>query len=333
MCKFSVIIPVYNVRPYLNSCLDSICAQKYSDWECILVDDGATDGSGRICDEYAQKDSRFRVIHKANGGVSSARNRGIDESTGEWLVFVDADDFVTDDYLSSMDCHTDCDYIITGHTEILKDRSIDRSISDVDKKFEEEDLRKLLSLSLYTIQFITPWAKAFRRSLIDKYHICYDEGMVMSEDGMLSFTYLMHCQSVYVLHDAKYKYNLYKENENRFRWAMNAEKVLRHINIISNVYKDLCSIQHFTCDTYVSATAFAFVRCYCRYLERDKKCGSEPLANIKSVLMHPFIRQGMFGKSRNVFSKDGLYYYAFACVSALGLYRPLIYGIMRIYMK
>lgn len=334
MCKFSIIIPVYNVELYLHRCLDSICTQVLEDWECILVDDGSTDKSGDICDEYMRKGDRIRVIHKVNGGVSSARNRGIEESCGEWLVFVDADDFVTDDYLSSMVLHTDCDYIITGHTEILKDGDVNRAISDIDKKFERQDLRKLLSQYLYTIQFVTPWAKAFKRSLIEQNAIRYNEAMVMSEDGMFSFTYLMYCRSIYVLHDAKYKYTLYKgEDENRFRWAMDAEKMLYHIDIISRGYTDLCNKLVFTCDTYVSATAFAFVRCYCRYLERDKKCFTEPLKNIKAVLTHPFIKQGMFGKPQNIFSKDGLYYYAFVFISALGLYRPLLYVIMRFYMK
>lgn len=92
--KFSIIIPVYNVASYLHECLDSVLAQTYTSWEAICVDDGSTDGSGAILDEYAARDSRLRVIHKENGGVASARNLGIDKSTGEWLWFVDADDAI-----------------------------------------------------------------------------------------------------------------------------------------------------------------------------------------------------------------------------------------------
>ena len=90
----SVVVPVYNVEQYLRRCLDSLVNQTYSALEIILVDDGAKDNSPVICDEYAAKDPRVKVIHKENGGVSSARNRGIDEATGEWVSFVDADDFV-----------------------------------------------------------------------------------------------------------------------------------------------------------------------------------------------------------------------------------------------
>jgi len=98
----SVIIPVYRAKEYLCECLDSILAQTYVNFELILVDDGSPDGSGDICDEYAEKDARVRVIHKENGGVSSARNRGMEEASGEWIAFVDADDFVALNYLEKM---------------------------------------------------------------------------------------------------------------------------------------------------------------------------------------------------------------------------------------
>lgn len=92
MPYFSIIIPVYNVAPYLRECLDSVLAQTFTDWEAICVDDGSTDGSGAILDEYAAKDKRFRVIHQANAGVSAARNRALEEIKGDWVGFLDADD-------------------------------------------------------------------------------------------------------------------------------------------------------------------------------------------------------------------------------------------------
>ena len=91
----SVIIPVYNVERYLRHCVDSVLAQTYTNLEIILIDDGSTDASGKICDEYAQKDARIRVLHKANGGLSDARNKGLDICKGEYIVFVDSDDFVS----------------------------------------------------------------------------------------------------------------------------------------------------------------------------------------------------------------------------------------------
>lgn len=96
----SVIVPVYNVEPYLRQCIDSILAQTYRDFELILVDDGSPDNCGAICDEYARRDSRIRVIHQENGGLSAARNAGIDIATGEYISFVDSDDWVHPEYLA-----------------------------------------------------------------------------------------------------------------------------------------------------------------------------------------------------------------------------------------
>lgn len=97
----SVIVPVYNTEKYLHRCIDSILTQTYTDFELLLIDDGSTDNSGKICDEYTQKDSRVRVFHKENGGVSSARNLGLDEAKGEWISFVDSDDYVLPTYLAT----------------------------------------------------------------------------------------------------------------------------------------------------------------------------------------------------------------------------------------
>ena len=90
----SVIVPVYNAEKYLSRCIDSILVQTFTCFELLLVDDGSTDCSGRICDEYAKRDTRIRVIHKENGGVSSARNLGLDNAKGEWICFCDSDDLL-----------------------------------------------------------------------------------------------------------------------------------------------------------------------------------------------------------------------------------------------
>ena len=94
MTKISVIVPVYKVEKYVGECINSILAQSFKDFELILVDDGSPDKSGEICDSYAKKDNRIKVFHKKNGGVSSARNFGIDKAVGEWLCFIDSDDTI-----------------------------------------------------------------------------------------------------------------------------------------------------------------------------------------------------------------------------------------------
>ena len=102
MPKVSIIVPVYKAEKYLNRCVDSILAQTFTDFELLLIDDGSPDRSGEICDEYAKKDSRIRVFHKKNGGVSSARNLGLDNVLGEYVTFVDSDDWVEPDFVETM---------------------------------------------------------------------------------------------------------------------------------------------------------------------------------------------------------------------------------------
>ena len=122
--KISVIIPVYNAESTLRRCVDSVLAQTFTDFECLLINDGSKDRSGEICDEYAAGDSRIRVFHKENGGVSSARNLGLDNATGEWIAFVDSDDWVGEKYLESFSEYLDADLIISGFQSVNKNEIV-----------------------------------------------------------------------------------------------------------------------------------------------------------------------------------------------------------------
>lgn len=102
MAKIGIIIPVYNVAPYLSRCLSSVLAQTFTDWQLLLVDDGSTDNSGKICDKYAACDQRIQVLHQANAGAAAARNVGLDVNTAEYLTFIDADDYVEPNYLTAL---------------------------------------------------------------------------------------------------------------------------------------------------------------------------------------------------------------------------------------
>lgn len=119
--KISIIVPVYNVGKYLRRCIDSILAQSFPDFELLLIDDGSTDNSGEICDEYASKDLRIKVFHKENGGVSSARNVGLDNVCGEWVAFIDADDEIKEGYLNIRKEYQNSDVIIKPYCLIRTD--------------------------------------------------------------------------------------------------------------------------------------------------------------------------------------------------------------------
>lgn len=125
--NFSIIIPVYNVAPYLRECLDSVLAQSYTDWESICVDDGSTDGSGAILDTYVASDSRFRVIHQANAGVSAARNVALDSANGKWVMFLDADDMLGQNALARMmsEAKDGVDVVLMRHTSFDDDAFVE----------------------------------------------------------------------------------------------------------------------------------------------------------------------------------------------------------------
>ena len=121
---FSVIIPVYNVEQYLDKCLASILGQTYKDFECIVVDDGSPDNSNVIIDKYVKLDERFKVLHQQNMGLSAARNAGLAIAQGDYIVFVDSDDHISNEYLEKFAlkiANTDADIVICGFIEVLKD--------------------------------------------------------------------------------------------------------------------------------------------------------------------------------------------------------------------
>ena len=175
MATVTVVVPVYNMPQYLPRCFESIRAQSFSDWEAILVDDGSTDSSPRICDEWAAKDPRFRVIHKPNGGVCSARNAGIDAANSPYVVLMDQDDLLSPVLLEALleaQENNPKAFCLCLHTE------------------ERDQLAQALPASqpiLYTARqaghlynrapFPPPWAKLFQKSLLQEHSIRFDEAI------------------------------------------------------------------------------------------------------------------------------------------------------------
>ena len=160
----SVIVPVYNVEEYLPRCLDSIINQTYTNLEILLIDDGATDNSGKICDEYAQKDNRIRVFHKPNGGVSSARNMGLDNSTGEYVGFIDSDDYVELEYFEVLlgvakehnaDIARCCEFEESHTDESKVDIYLSKEYNFL-QKHTTEKLGNVVAGALYKIEIVQP---------------------------------------------------------------------------------------------------------------------------------------------------------------------------------
>lgn len=169
MPLISVIIPVYNVRDYLERCLQSVVAQDYSNFEVLLIDDGSTDGSGEICEEWSGKDSRFRVFHKENGGLSDARNYGLDRCAGEYVSFVDSDDFVEKTYLSYLyglirraaGCR-----VSQANFRILRgDRSENNAAGDKDLILSVHDAAE--AMLYHDCVDVAAWCKLYEKSVFD----------------------------------------------------------------------------------------------------------------------------------------------------------------------
>lgn len=207
----SIVIPVYNVEKYLPQCLDSVLSQIYTNYEVILVDDGSPDGSGAICDAYAQKDSRFRVIHQKNAGVSAARNNGIEQAAGEWVTFIDSDDWVEPHYLSNfrLDESNGIDLIIQGLEYYdHRDGHFFNPWSFKDCVLKKQDFRLGFAENrLMEVGF--PYGKAYCKKLLIDDDLRFDSRISFHEDHIFVLDYYKMCHSIRLVDATDYKYRCY----------------------------------------------------------------------------------------------------------------------------
>ena len=202
--KISIIVPVYNVEQYLPRCIDSILNQSFADFELLLIDDGSRDKSGAICDEYAAKDSRIRVFHKENGGVSSARNLGLDNACGEWLAFVDSDDIIKENYLKHMVDRIKCsNQLIMSCSDYIDNTAFRRMINQ-DAKFQDV-FGSLIKQG--TISHTQPWSKLYNKEVVNKNSIRFPINVHMDEDGIFMFHYLLYVECISYVDSVDYIYD------------------------------------------------------------------------------------------------------------------------------
>lgn len=207
--KISVIIPVYNVEKYLPQCIESIINQTYRNFELLLIDDGSTDSSGIICDRYAQNDPRLRVYHQKNQGVSAARNLGIDQAMCEWICFIDSDDYIGKNYLSS--------FLDQG---ILKEECLNmqgrKVISDIDgqiiKSFDYPDIlvdNHNMQTVFEQYNFLansSPMEKLYNKKILDQMGLRFRIDLTVREDSMFVYTYRKEMTSIKLISTSEYFY-------------------------------------------------------------------------------------------------------------------------------
>lgn len=225
--EFSIIIPVYNAEEYLERCISSVINQDYKDFEVILIDDGSKDRSGTICDEYARKDNRVKVIHQINAGVSTARNVGIKNSKGTYIIFLDSDDSLKEESLARL------------NDTIEKNEEIDCILYNVDNKFKDgmyrgEKLTALIVQLIITEKINPPWNKVYKRNIIEENNIVFDKNIQIGEDLLFSITYLSYAENICILNEELYNYTVDNRNsltqkykENKYKQLMYADDEIR----------------------------------------------------------------------------------------------------------
>lgn len=202
MPQISIIVPVYNVESYLRECLDSIVSQTFSDWECLLINDGSHDKSGTICDEYAAKDARIRVIHKNNGGVSSARNVALDEIKGKWLTFVDSDDCLYPNALNKW---------IT----IAEQNDLDLVQCHINREYKNGQIVGNTTTVLSSLQYaaskdylVCAGGSLFKSEIVQAHSLRFNESVRLGEDQLFFYNYIQYCSRIQRLGDVLYYYRV-----------------------------------------------------------------------------------------------------------------------------
>lgn len=207
----SFIVPIYKAERYIHKCIDSLLAQTYTDIEVILVDDGSPDNCGVICDDYAARDKRVKVIHQQNGGVSAARNRGLSYAAGEYVAFVDADDLVTKDYIEEL-FDNNADLVIGGY----KDTGNHTFALSEEQYVGKEALVEFYSTHFHRLYSTVPWGKLYKKSIIQENRLSFDMRIRLGEDLVFNLRYLQYCSEIRLVNATNYLYTTYSCTEERY---------------------------------------------------------------------------------------------------------------------
>ena len=217
MPKISIIIPVYNVEKYLSRCIDSVLQQTYKDFELILVDDGSLDNSGNICDEYASRDARIRAIHKPNGGVSSARNTGLDNAKGKYVMFCDSDDYAEPTWCEELFeyiekhpkswCFCGC-HCVDANDNVFQANCVYDKINTY-QTFPMSEYWKIYKTNYSALC----WIRIFNLAVIRENNIRFDENMSVSEDVLFNLEYGKYCDKFAIVNLPLYNHRSYLNDE------------------------------------------------------------------------------------------------------------------------
>ena len=205
----SIIVPVYNAEACLRRCVESVLNQEYADFELLLADDGSRDGSGRICDEYAAADSRVRVFHKENSGVSDSRNLCLDQARGRYLQFLDADDWITANatklLVQAMEEHL-CDLVISDFYRVVGERVSPKGDIDEAQVLSREEYASHMMENPANYYYGVLWNKLYRREIVEQHHLRMDPAISWCEDFMFNLEYIRRAKTFFALQVPVYYY-------------------------------------------------------------------------------------------------------------------------------
>lgn len=207
--KVSIIVPIYNAQEKLRRCIESILKQDFTNFELLLLNDGSKDKSGEICDEYAAKDSRIYVLHKENSGVSDTRNQAIRLSRGEYIQFVDSDDWLTPDatgLLAGTMEKQGCDLVISDFYRVVGERLAHKGDIQEDGLLTRKEFASYMMENPADYYYGVLWNKLYKKSIIERHRIRMDKEINWCEDFLFNMEYIRHAQNVYALHVPIYYY-------------------------------------------------------------------------------------------------------------------------------
>ena len=312
---FSVVVPVYNVEKYLHECVDSILSQTFTDFELILVDDGSKDHSGTICDEYAQKDSRVRVIHKENGGQSTARNRGVEEAQGKYVVFLDSDDFfTTSDFFSDLKekAEEGAEVIIFRYYKYYSpERKEDCNVLLANITFENKG-ELLESLVRRDAFFCSCWSKCVALRILKENGIKFDENL-RCEDMDWYYSVVEKAER-FALIDTPYVN--YRQRENSVTSTLNIKSIEDNITTIKRWWERFDAKEE---GLEKEALLSSLAKLYCNLLisySRDRKALKAYGREIMSY--KPLLKYSMNPRTRTIYKFSKIFGLNLACV-ALGI--------------
>ncbi len=243
--KISIIIPVYNVDRYLSKCIDSVILQKYENWELILVNDGSTDNSAKICDYYSSIDSRIVVVHKRNEGPSKARNYALNISTGNYILFIDSDDWIDEDTLSNIlmseDEEIQPDIVYWGFRKIYDEKVVECIPKERGKCTDKNDIDNTLNYLFLSKESFFGFSvnKLFKSSIIKKYNIHFKEDLRIREDELFTLEYCNNIQSIAIISKAFYNYRILKGSlSHKSTTYVNYDKLSKYLqrDIVDNSF-------------------------------------------------------------------------------------------------